>query len=203
MTRQEFLRRALEAAVAARANGAPINPTIAAAQAALESNWGRSQLAAHNNLKGVKAGRSWSGQTVELPTREFISGQWISTTATWRVYDSWEHAFADYGELIRRVYPQSAAVQDDARAFLEGLVSGRLKYATDPGYVAKVWAIVQQFGLPTHVQPQPAPEADRTTYQTLVVHNTEGREWLFRQPFVMTIRGGRVDIRFTEGENNV
>lgn len=197
MTRTEFLNRALDAAQAARNAGAPINPTIAAAQAALESAFGRSQLAQHNNLKGVKAGSRWTGRTVDLPTREFINGQWISTVATWRVYDSWEHAFSDYGELIRRVYPQAAAVANDARAFLEALVAGPLKYATDPNYVQKVWAIVRQFELPAHVPP---PPASRTVYQTLVVHNTAGREWIFRHPFVMTIRGGRVDIRFTEGE---
>jgi len=41
-TREEFLKAALAAATQARAAGAPINPVIAAAQAALKSNWGQS-----------------------------------------------------------------------------------------------------------------------------------------------------------------
>lgn len=193
MNRDEFLRGALEAARTARANGAPINPSVAAAQAALESGWGRSQLARkYNNLKGVKAGSSWAGKTVELPTREVLNGQWVTTTAIWRVYDSWEHAFADYGELIRRVYPHAAEVADDAKAFLEALTSGRLKYATDPNYTQKIWRIIRDYGLPT---------SEREIYQTLVVHYND-REWVFRHPFVMTVRGGKVDLRFTEGETH-
>ena len=145
--RTEFLHRALAAARAARTPALRFNPVIAAAQAALESNWGRSQLATRaNNIKGVKAGRSWRGEVLELPTREQRpDGSWYTTVARWRVYRDWAHAFEDYGALIERVYPHAALVADDPRAFLEALVSGTLRYATDLDYVSKVWRIVEQF----------------------------------------------------------
>ena len=55
--REEFLREALASAEGGLSSGHRFNPVIAAAQAALESNFGRSQLARMaNNLKGVKAG---------------------------------------------------------------------------------------------------------------------------------------------------
>jgi flagellum-specific peptidoglycan hydrolase FlgJ len=149
LERREFLKRALDAAREARnRTGARFSPVIAAAQAALESNWGRSQLAIEaNNLKGIKAGSSWHGEVLELPTREWRESDntWYTTMARWRVYRDWEHAFSDYGALIERVYPHAAAVADDPRAFLEALVAGPLKYATDPGYIEKVWTIVQQY----------------------------------------------------------
>ena len=145
-SRAQFLQEALAAAKQGLKAGHRYNPIIAAAQAALESNWGRSQLARRaNNLKGVKAGRSWDGPTITLPTREFLNNQWVTVDAKWRMYIDWAHAFADYGRLIERVYPQAAAVASNARAFLEALVSGQLKYATDPDYVAKVWRIVEQY----------------------------------------------------------
>lgn len=151
MTREAFLKAALAAATQARAAGAPINPVIAAAQAALESNWGQSQLAREaNNLKGVKAGSQWGGPVIELPTREWreADGTWYTTVARWRKYADWAEAFEDYGNLIKRVYPVAASRAEDARAFLEALIHGdRYSYATDRDYVAKVWAIVEQYNL--------------------------------------------------------
>ena len=147
--REAFLRAAFaEAVKAARGD---FNPVIAAAQAALESNWGRSQLIRKaNNLKGVKAGRSWRGPTIDLPTREQRpDGTWYVTTARWRKYRDWQHAFEDFGALMRRVYPHAVEVANDPRKFLEALVSGTLKYATDLNYVQKVWRIVEQFNMTT------------------------------------------------------
>ena len=143
--REQFLRAAFAAAQAAA--DASFNPIIAAAQAALESNWGRSQLATKaNNLKGVKAGSRWKGEVLALPTREQRpDGTWYTYTANWRKYRDWQHALEDYGALIRRVYPHAVAVADNPRKFLEALVSGPLKYATDLNYVTKVWRIVEQY----------------------------------------------------------
>lgn len=165
---QQFLQRALKAA----AGDPRFSPVIAAAQAALESNYGRSQLAVDaNNLKGVKAGSSWPGPVLELPTREWreADGTWYTTIARWRKYPNWQAAFRDYGDLIERVYPHAQAVAGDAQAFLEALTSGTLKYATDPDYTGKVWRIVQRYDLLNH---EPEPPADRL----LLLYNPDGSE---------------------------
>lgn len=151
MTRSEFIQKAIEAAKSAKATGAPISIPIAVAQKALESNFGSSQLAREaNNLGGVKAGSSWGGPVIELPTREWreADGTWYTTVARWRKYADWKESFEDYGALIAGVYPVAASRAEDARAFLEALIHGdRYSYATDPDYVAKVWSIVEQYNL--------------------------------------------------------
>lgn len=169
MTREEFLDRATRAAEEARKSGAPISVPIAVAQAALESAWGASQLAREaNNLKGVKAGSSWNGDVLVLPTREYrtADASWYTTEARWRKYPSWKAAFLDYGNLIRRVYPHAAAVADDPRAFLEQLVARHYpRYATDPDYVEKVWRIVEEHDL-----------VEASAGRLLLVYDADGTE---------------------------
>lgn len=164
MTPKEFILKAREAAEIA-AKKVPFSVPVAVAQAALESDYGKSPLTAYNNLKGIKAGSSWSGQTVEFPTSEFIGGRWVRTIAKWRVYDSWVDSFVDYGEMIHRLpwYQDAEDNINDPAEFLKGLVTGNYvdgvyypqKYATDPKYIEKVWAIVEQYNLspkPTFVE---------------------------------------------------
>lgn len=155
MDRQAFIKQALEAARKAQASGAPIVPEVAAAQAALESRYGRSLLAKRaNNLFGIKAGPSWSGEVLELPTREFDPERgWIKVVARWRKYPDWTACFEDYGAIIARLswYRDAveAARRGDARAFLKGLLArpGEPGWATDPNYEEKVLAVAEAWGL--------------------------------------------------------
>ena len=153
--REDFIHRALDAARRARREGALIVPEIAAAQAALESAYGRSRLARQaNNLFGIKAGWSWRGEVLELPTREFDPEQgWLETVARWRKYPDWAACFADYGAIIARLPwfadAADAARRNDARGFLRGLLArpGEPGWATDPDYEDKVLAIAEAWGL--------------------------------------------------------
>lgn len=147
MTHEQFIGMAKDASGRA-ATKMRFSPVIATAQAALESSFGRSVLAkSANNLFGVKAGRMWKGETVVLPTKEFVAGGWTTVAARWRKYRDWDEAFLDYGSLIERVYPHAAATSHSPRQYLEALVGGYMKYATDPDYVSKVWEIVEQYKL--------------------------------------------------------
>ena len=155
MTREEFVVAALKAAQEAQKDGAPIHPGIAAAQAALESAWGKSRLAVQgNNLFGIKAGKSWTGKRVTFTTREFDETRgWYTIVADFRAYASWADCFRDYGSIIGRLpwYADAAAAakKNDARGFLDGLVSrpGEPGWATDPDYAKNVWMIAKQQGL--------------------------------------------------------
>ena len=142
--RGEFIELIHEAA-----KGIPgIHAGVVAAQAALESNFGKSGLVkAANNLFGVKTGSSWQGDFIELPTREFANGKWVTVTAKWRKYPDYRAAIEDYAALIHRVYPQAVAVADDGEAYAKALVSGELKYATDPLYSDKLIAIATEYNL--------------------------------------------------------
>ncbi len=123
-----------------------VDPRNLIAQAALETNWGRSlpQDAtgrSSNNLFGMKAARGWAGSTVTAPTQEYQSGVATNTTAQFRAYDSSTQSFQDYVALLQNNPRYAAALNtgEDARAFAAGLQQGG--YATDPDYARKIGAI--------------------------------------------------------------
>jgi len=143
-------RYALEAA---RAYGIPVVPRAVAAQAALESDWGRSQLAREgNNLFGIKAGSSWHGPVLELPTWEVVDGQRVKTTARFRRYEDFEDAVRDYVRIIGRLDwyqdAREAARYGDPYGFAYGLEArGEPGWATDPRYAKKILALMWTYHL--------------------------------------------------------
>ena len=139
---------------AAQAEGVPVVPKAVAAQAALESRWGESELAREaNNLFGVKAGSSWSGPVLELPTWEVVDGQRVQTVARFRRYEGFEEAVLDYVRILGRLSWYRDAVEaaryGDPFGFLYGLEAraGEPGWATDPDYARKIIAIMREYGL--------------------------------------------------------
>lgn len=116
------------------------------AQAALETQWGK-HMPVHadgtrsNNLFGMKAGASWAGDKVSVPTLEYKDGVAVRQHAQFRAYDSPAQSFADYARLIggNPRYAQALGKGDDVLGFARGLVNG--SYATDPSYASKLAAI--------------------------------------------------------------
>jgi len=116
------------------------------AQAALETQWGK-HMPAHadgsssNNLFGMKAGRSWDGASVKVPTLEFQDGVAVQKQAQFRSYESPAQSFEDYAQLVggNPRYAQALGKGDDVAGFARGLIDGG--YATDPTYVAKITTI--------------------------------------------------------------
>jgi len=127
-----------------------VNPVSLVAQAALETNWGRSMprsaAGTSNNLFGIKAGSSWSGSAVSARTQEFTAGgsAAAATTASFRSYASAGDSFQDYVALLRSNPRFSDALNqgDDVAGFASALQRGG--YATDPQYAHKVTAVAQQ-----------------------------------------------------------
>ncbi|MEA4884248.1 MAG: glucosaminidase domain-containing protein [Clostridia bacterium] len=150
MTRPEFVERMSNACKVARQKGAQFNEPVVFAQAALESNWGSSGLCARaNNLFGIKAGKCWSGQTLELPTREWSKAKgWYDTVAKWRVYPSWNECIVDYSRLLSRLswYHDALSVTHDPSRFLSAILpsDGEPGWATDPKYAQKIWNVVRE-----------------------------------------------------------
>jgi peptidoglycan hydrolase FlgJ len=124
------------------------DPVNVVAQAALESNWGRSvphgNGQSSNNLFGIKAGSSWSGGAVTSGTQEFQNGVAASTTDNFRAYTDHAQSFQDYVSLLRNNPRFSAALNSgsDAQGFATALQRGG--YATDPDYARKVAAVAGQ-----------------------------------------------------------
>jgi flagellum-specific peptidoglycan hydrolase FlgJ len=143
MTLQEtFLIRARAAAGAA----GHVFPEFAACEAALESAWGQSKLAIEaNNLFGQKQSHPPLGEGIQLPTKEYAHGAWLTVPALWAKFADWQGCFAARMALLERLstaYPAYAA----ALAAKEGaefvtLVSQR--WSTDPNRGAKVLQVWQ------------------------------------------------------------
>jgi flagellar protein FlgJ len=133
------------AAEAGRLTGIP--PHFILGQAALESGWGRSEIRGANgvpshNLFGVKAGRGWSGPTVEAATTEYVNGEPRQSVERFRAYGSYNEAFVDYARLLK--VPRYAQVLErgkDAEGFANGLQQAG--YATDPMYADKLLRIIR------------------------------------------------------------
>lgn len=205
MTNADFLRAALAGAQDAREVGAPIWPAAAAAHAANESAWGASRLAVDaKNLFGIKATGQhtphWDGSYVTMQTWEVIGGQNVMIDAKFRRYESWAGSFADYGDVIRRVYPRAASATSDV-AFLGGIFLGPgLRWATDPDAFSKACRILaQESGILT-----PAGDEPHGTAHTLVLHNlTPADRWvaltrgpvILRGDFPYRVRGTKLDVR--------
>ena len=103
-------------------------PQMAAAEAALESTWGHSELAREaNNLFGMKTHSHSVYGTMNLPTREFMGGAWLTVSAQWVRYPDWRACFNDRLATLERlsnVYPHYKAALEarDPRTYVTEVV---------------------------------------------------------------------------------
>ncbi|KRE90991.1 flagellar biosynthesis protein FlgJ [Frateuria sp. Soil773] len=116
------------------------------AQAALETGWGkhlpgRGDGGSSFNLFGIKAGGSWDGDRVSVPTLEYQDGVAVRRRDSFRAYDTPADSFADYARLLADNPRYAAALGrgEDVAGFARALSRGG--YATDPAYAAKLTAI--------------------------------------------------------------
>jgi flagellum-specific peptidoglycan hydrolase FlgJ len=144
MTKEEFIAAATAAAQASSAtSGFP--PGVTVAQAALESGLGNSGLARMaNNYFGIKTRPG--GQTIELPTVEYVDGVPVRSTAKFAKYDSMAECFADRDRMIASLpaYQEARAVAGDPEAFIRALAR---HWATDPHYAEKLLYVYRAHGL--------------------------------------------------------
>ncbi|PKO89293.1 MAG: flagellar assembly peptidoglycan hydrolase FlgJ [Betaproteobacteria bacterium HGW-Betaproteobacteria-12] len=129
---------------ASRSTGIP--PQFLVAQSALESGWGRNELrhadgSSSHNLFGIKAGKNWSGATVEAATTEYVNGQPQQVVERFRAYASYEESFRDYAVLLRDSSRYSSVIgSQDGTEFARRLQQAG--YATDPMYADKLARII-------------------------------------------------------------
>jgi flagellar protein FlgJ len=141
----DFVNRIWPHAVAA-AGAIGVPPQFLVAHSALESGWGKSEIRAADgspsyNLFGVKAGRNWSGPTVEVQTTEYVNGVAQTATEKFRVYASYAESFSDYANLLRNNSRFSGVLgQQDGTQFARSLQQSG--YATDPLYADKLGRII-------------------------------------------------------------
>ena len=120
------------------------------AEAALESGWGESGLAkTANNYFGVKADPSWTGDTVSIPTKEYLNEQWVTVEAQWRKYPDLLSCLSDHAQfLLDNPRYQPAFATNNVNDFTNAIAAAG--YATDPQYAQKIMEIINFHNLTTY-----------------------------------------------------
>lgn len=148
---KRFLQRMVESATVLRQTRT-FNPRVLIAQAMLESGWGQSELAKkHYNYFGIKAGSLWQGDVAEYKTREVVDGKETQETARFRSYETEQRGLNDYLDFIANspYFAEALNFPDDDEAYVDVLVGGEVKYATDPKYKKLILDIIETSGLRT------------------------------------------------------
>lgn len=116
-------------------------PSVAIAQAALESAWGTSGLAAnHNNLFGIKG--NYGGSAANMATWEVSGGITYYITANFRSYPDWATSIKDYGVFlnVNSRYKHALGLTNYKKQIK---VIHEAGYATDPHYQTKIISIIE------------------------------------------------------------
>jgi flagellum-specific peptidoglycan hydrolase FlgJ len=115
--------------------------SVIIAQAAVESNWGRSVLSSrHNNYFGIKAGKSWKGKTVNMKTGEVFDGKQVTINSNFRVYNSLAESIRDRNSLLRMPRYKAVELATTPRAQAEAIKAAG--YCTAINYVSSIMAII-------------------------------------------------------------
>lgn len=126
-------------------------PSVTIAQAMLESNWGKSDLAINGkNLFGIKASKDWKGEIYTKQTKEQDSSKTYTITANFRKYKSWLESIQDHDKFFvstpwriqnyQRVL-KSINYKEQAQALQA------CGYATDREYANKLINLIEKYNL--------------------------------------------------------
>ncbi|HGN5019116.1 TPA: glucosaminidase domain-containing protein [Streptococcus pyogenes] len=119
-----------------------ILPSLTAAQAILESGWGKH--APHNALFGIKADSSWTGKSFDTKTQEeYQAGVVTDIVDRFRAYDSWTDSIIDHGKFLNDNPRYKAVVgeTDYKKACYAIKAAG---YATASSYVELLIQLIEE-----------------------------------------------------------
>ncbi|MDR0899249.1 MAG: glucosaminidase domain-containing protein [Lactobacillaceae bacterium] len=124
--------------------------SLTLAQAALESDWGRSQLAAKwNNYFGVKTSTDDEDKFVLLPTKEYLDGKWVTIKDKFAVYKTPLESIEAHSKLFLEGTTWNKDQYVDvinAKNYKDAAI-GLVKdgYATDPQYAEKIISVIEKY----------------------------------------------------------
>lgn len=125
-------------------------PSITIAQACLESDYGKSDLAQkYNNLFGVKGTNP--NTSAVLTTKEFEKGKWVVVKARFQIYDSYEASIRAHARLFQkgtswnRQQYRHVLTAKEYKKQAHALVKDG--YATDPNYANKLINLIEEYNL--------------------------------------------------------
>ncbi|WP_155591138.1 glycoside hydrolase family 73 protein [Lysinibacillus cavernae] len=146
----QFIDDIAPIAVAISQQNGEILPSVTIAQAILESNFGKSELAINgNNLFGIK-GR-YQGDSIKMPTLEYKNNKSYTIEAEFRAYPDWKSALMDHHQLLLEGTSWNAQQYKEvltATNYQEAAYAlKKNNYSTDPLYPEKLIAIIEQYNL--------------------------------------------------------
>lgn len=118
--------------------------SLTIAQAILESNSGKSELAVKaNNLFGIKASSSWIGAIYKKMTTEFVNGKELKVLATFCKFQNIEECFEYRSKVFlkRDRYKRIWGVTDYREA---ARIIYECGYATDPNYPQRLIELIER-----------------------------------------------------------
>lgn len=122
-----------------------ILPSLTAAQAILESGWGKH--APHNALFGIKADSSWTGKSFDTKTQEeYQPGVVTDIVDRFRAYGSWDESILDHGKFLND-NPRYKAVVGETDYKKACHAIKETGYATASGYAELLIQIIKENGL--------------------------------------------------------
>ncbi|WP_342243465.1 flagellar assembly peptidoglycan hydrolase FlgJ [Pseudomonas sp. OTU5201] len=146
-SRNEFIETLLPMAEKA-AERIGVDPRYLVAQAALETGWGKSIIregdgTSSHNLFGIKAHKSWDGESARVMTTEYKGGKAVKEAASFRSYNSFEQSFHDYVSFLQNNdrYQEALDSAEKPEQFVRELQ--KAGYATDPQYARKITQIAR------------------------------------------------------------
>lgn len=145
--RADFARRVMAALRAYRTRRGEELPEgarwILLAQAAYETDWGKTAAAKGHNYWNLSAGSSWKGEVIPGPdTEPDGNGGWRNITQAWRAYPSDQAAIADLVDnwltWSRYSAARGALFSGELEPYLSALRAGGYFTQDLPTYVAGV-----------------------------------------------------------------
>lgn len=135
------------------ANANDLYASVMIAQAIVESGWGKSTLSAapNYNLFGIKG--SYQGQSVTMPTSEYVNGQWITVNAAFRKYPSYKESLQDNVTVLKTtsfqsgVYYYSGAWKSNTKSYKDATAWLTGRYATAPNYGSTLNNVIETYNL--------------------------------------------------------
>lgn len=145
MTRSEYISDYTRPAVISGLQSGVL-PSVTLAQGIIESGDGNSTLAKppHNNHFGIKA--HGEPNYVEMPTQEFVNGQYITIISKFRTYPNARASFKDHIDFLKENenYAQ-VFLEDDYIGQTNALKAGG--YATSPTYAYALQNMIEDHHL--------------------------------------------------------
>ncbi|WP_159796819.1 glucosaminidase domain-containing protein [Streptococcus halichoeri] len=122
-----------------------ILPSLTAAQAILESGWGK--YAPHNALFGIKADSSWTGKSFDTKTQEeYQPGIVTDIVDRFRAYDSWDESILDHGKfLVDNPRYKAVICETDYKKACHAIKAAG--YATASGYAELLIQLIEENNL--------------------------------------------------------